>query len=66
MGRSYWLIELHVKGAPASYYTAPHHWHSCADLATKFHDPIAAKLEASAIRHPDSPHELKIVDHLWE
>lgn len=66
MERVYYLIELHCQGnGPVLYYTAPGHWQNCPDLATKFHDGLAAKIEAGMLRVTSSPHEVKVVQHLW-
>lgn len=64
--QQYWLIELHCQDSgPVMYYTSPGHWHNCADLATKFHDGLAAKIEADTLRYNESPHEIKVNQHSW-
>lgn len=62
--KAYWLVELVVDGSPPTYYTAPGHWHGCADLATKFHTRAAARAEAKHLQVPRA-HRVVAREHLW-
>ena len=65
MNGEYWLIELRNPG-PAMYYTAPSHWGSNVDLATKFHTQEAASAEARSLPKSLNPETAIIVcEHLW-
>lgn len=64
--QSYWLIESRPSNGSTLYYTAPNHWVNCVDLATKFHDGLAAKIEADKLRETYKNSDIVIADHAWD
>lgn len=64
--QTYWLIEVRPGSGNTLYYTSPNHWVNCVDLATKFHDGLAAKIEAEKLRQTYKVHDIVINDHAWD